>query len=60
MRFCCLAAALALASCDGSQPVPTATENQHLDEAAEMLDDAPEELANVPGNDLDRPGNATE
>ena len=48
--FLCLA--LVLAACDRRPPIPTATENRDLDEAANLLDDAEENLAVVDSEGL--------
>jgi hypothetical protein len=54
-----IASCLALAACDGGPEVPTATENQDLDEAGRMLDEAPDNLSAIDANAV-RPVAGTE
>ena len=44
---------LLLTACNRGPPVPTATENRDLDEAAAMLDGADDALAGTDSNALD-------
>ena len=52
MRISLLLALVLLAGCESGQPVPTATENQQLDDAANMLDSAEQNLAKVDARQL--------
>lgn len=53
MKLACLASAfLCLTACRNDPAVPTAEENQQLDDAANLLDQAPASLGNVDDSEV--------